>query len=108
MTLKRRVGVRPLLVAGYALVGLLAPGCERGAVDQHVDQIKRDAHAMAQDAKRTADRLEQKLPAPDQVRAELARAGSKVDDKLHAAGERLKGDLKEASESAREKLSKDK
>ncbi|HEX4352773.1 MAG TPA: hypothetical protein VHZ95_07670 [Polyangiales bacterium] len=99
------------LLLGLGLACTSAVGCERGSVDEHVDKLrqapdrlKAEMHDAVQDVKRGADKIEQQLPPAGEVRADLAKAGDRVETKLHDAGERAKHELHQVRDSVREQL----
>jgi Skp family chaperone for outer membrane proteins len=98
------------VLLGWA-VALTSGACTRDEVDKGVDRVAQGTHHIADkvdeslhNAKDEAKHLKDKLPPADKLKAELKQASDDAKDKLRAADQKLKTASNEARTSVRERI----
>jgi hypothetical protein len=93
------------------VVALSSGACTRDQVDRGVDRVSQGTHRIAEkldvslhNAKDEAEHLGEKLPPADKLKADIKQAGDAAQDKLEAAGSKLKTAANEARASVKRKV----
>ena len=76
-------------------------GCSRAEIDRDLDrgeQVAERVETSVQSAKRELQRVKEKLPPPEKVKADLAEAKRNLEEKLKAARDELKTELERAKD----------